>query len=133
MALLPARHWLYPGDVLVTNEGHYFSWMLMMRTLDCDFMVKLEDAETGKQTLHDPRRFLPKEKYKMVAASPYRIWQYTRQLSAVYKKEGRVVPEMYIEHRAVVNGKDVSPVVKPGFDLAREPFPFFRHARWISP
>jgi hypothetical protein len=30
-ALLPLRHWLYPGDVNWTEEGHSFSWRMLLR------------------------------------------------------------------------------------------------------
>jgi hypothetical protein len=30
-ALVPLRHWLYPGPVDWTEEGHYFSWRMMLR------------------------------------------------------------------------------------------------------
>jgi hypothetical protein len=30
-ALIPLRHWFYPGPVNWTEEGHYFSWRMMLR------------------------------------------------------------------------------------------------------
>lgn len=29
---IPLRHWLYPGDVSWTEEGHRFSWRMMLRS-----------------------------------------------------------------------------------------------------
>ncbi|MDX1547324.1 MAG: HTTM domain-containing protein, partial [Rhodothermales bacterium] len=56
--LVPLRHWLYPGNVSWTEEGHNFSWHMKLRDKEGDVEVIATDPTTGRMLLIDPRDFL---------------------------------------------------------------------------
>jgi vitamin K-dependent gamma-carboxylase len=52
--LMPLRHWVYPGKVHWTEEGHCFVWHMKLR--DKEAIVQLNDREP--RLMIDPRRNL---------------------------------------------------------------------------
>ena len=84
--LLPFRHWLYPGDVNWTEEGHRFSWHMKLRDKDCTvFNLRLIDPENGKTLRVNPyysklgrgeKNLLSKRQFRKMLARPYLLKQF---------------------------------------------------------
>ena len=45
--LVPLRHWLYPGNVSWTEEGHRFAWHMKLRDKSADSLVLKVPTESG--------------------------------------------------------------------------------------
>jgi hypothetical protein len=57
--LLPLRHWVFPGNVNWTEEGHVLSWRMKLREKDGELRsVIIVHPQTGERIVHDPREIL---------------------------------------------------------------------------
>ncbi|QDT39636.1 HTTM domain-containing protein [Stratiformator vulcanicus] len=56
--LMPLRHWLYPGDVSWTEEGHKYAWHMKLRVKVADYAHFFIVGEDGR-TLADVPIFTP--------------------------------------------------------------------------
>ena len=56
--LMPLRHHLYPGNVSWTEEGHNFSWHMMLRTKRGTLSLTATDSATGESWIIDQRDYL---------------------------------------------------------------------------
>ena len=66
--LVPLRHFLYPGSVHWTEEGHAFSWHMKLRTKSADAIFVVTDPRSGETRLVDSRTELtPWQTRKMSA------------------------------------------------------------------
>ncbi|EDO41455.1 predicted protein [Nematostella vectensis] len=52
--LLPFRHWLYPGNVNWTLEGHQFSWRMMLNEEEVIMRFHIRQRGTGDETVFEP-------------------------------------------------------------------------------
>lgn len=129
--LLPLRHWLIPGDVLRTEEGHRLSWRMMLRTKSGGINYKVVDKETGKSTFIDYRSLVSPKQYRMLSTKPDVIWQFIQRLKAKYKDEGKDVAIYAINSKISVNGGKYTPFINPEIDLATVEWNTFMHSDWI--
>ncbi len=56
--LVPLRHYLYPGNVAWTEEGHRFSWRMKLRSKGGWVALFMTDPATGTTTQIDPNQYL---------------------------------------------------------------------------
>lgn len=129
---LPLRHWLYPGDVMWTEEGYRFAWnvMLMEKTGAVDAHV-LEPA-TGRRWVVSPRELLTPYQAKMMASQPDMILQFAHLVAAAYRARGVRDPEVRVDAVASLNGRRRTRLIDPTVDLAHEAYSL-APARWILP
>lgn len=130
---LPLRHWLIPGDVLWTEEGHRLSWRMMLRTKSGYIRFKVVDKATGEAFRIYPDKRLSKKQKGIIATKPDVIWQFARRLKSEYAEKGMDVA-VYVDRSGVsVNGGPVQPLIDPHVDLAGERWHFWDHHSWILP
>lgn len=134
--LLPLRHWLYPGDVNWTEEGHRFSWHMKLRGKDGRATFVVTDPATRERRLVDPRVELKDWQYRKMAGRPDMVLQYAHHLAERFTVEGADGTPRRPEVRAIVdcslNGRDPQPLIDPEVDLAAQPRTL-RHVSWIVP
>ena len=128
---LPLRHWLIPGDVNWTEEGHRFSWRMMLRGKQGSTEFLVRDRASRDEWTVRPRQYLTRKQAGRLAVRPDMIWQFSRFLVAEYAKEGLDV-ETYVRSRVSLNGAPVHPLVDPSVDLASVEWRYFSHATWIT-
>ena len=68
--LVPLRHWLYPGNVSWTEEGHNFSWHMKLREKKPFLRFRLTDPVTGENWRPDPREYLTTRQFRKMATRP---------------------------------------------------------------
>lgn len=129
---LPFRHYVYPGDSMWTEQGHHFSWRMMLRTKDSALRYYLTDAETGAIGSVDLRQFVNPEQLSKSSRDPEMILHLAHYLAQEFRQStGRNV-----EVRALVlttlNGRKPELLIDPNVDLAKEPRGFYER-RWIMP
>jgi vitamin K-dependent gamma-carboxylase len=117
--LLPLRHHLYPGDVAWTEEGHYFSWRMKLRSKSGVVLFEVTDPATGEQWPVYPRQELTHRQAAKMAAKPDLILQYAHHLAARYEAErGRPV-EVRADAMVSLNYHPKRRIIDPEVDLAK--------------
>lgn len=116
--LLPLRHWLYPGNVLWTEDGFRFAWnvMLMEKTGAAEFTVV--DRATGRREPVRNRDHLTLYQEVAMAAQPDLFLAFAHHLGRAYQARGR---DVAVVADAVVslNGRPPARLVAPDLDLTQ--------------
>ena len=131
--LVPLRHFLYPGNVSWTEEGHRFAWQMKLRTKVGNAIFFITDPITHKTWEIDPRNYLPRSQARKLATHPDMILQYAHYLADIWREENQ---QQEVEVRAQVlaslNGRKAAPLIDPTRDLTKVERNL-RHADWILP
>lgn len=121
--VMPLRHWVYPGNVLWTEEGFRFAWhvMLIEKTGWVEFTLK--DPESGRFWVVSPRDLTPFQQ-RMMSTQPDMILQYAHHLVAQRVAQYPHI-EVYAESYAALNGRPSQPLINPQVNLRH-----FGHDLW---
>ena len=120
---VPLRHWLYPGDVAWTEEGHIFSWRMKLTQKDNDteFIVTFKsEAKTWSVPLD---QFLTSRQEDKMAGDPEMILQFAHHLKRTL---GDV--EVRVRTNTSLNRRPPRQLVDPTVDLAAQP-----RTLWAAP
>jgi hypothetical protein len=129
---LPLRHWIYPGEVAWTEEGHRFSWRMKLRDKSGRVEFTLTDPHTGETETINPRRVLPRWQASQVATHPDMLLQFSHMLADRRVREGRARPQVRVRALCSLNGRPRRDLIDPTVDLAAEKRTLGR-SRWIVP
>jgi hypothetical protein len=129
---LPLRPLLYPGNADWTEEGHLFSWHMMLRGKTGTMVFLVRDPATGTTWREHPSRYLSDLQYRKMIGKPDLIIQFAHHLAREYARRG--YPNVEVRCRAMVslNGRPLRLLVDPRVDLAAEPRTL-RGYDWILP
>ncbi len=127
---LPLRHWVIPGDVLWTEEGHRLSWRMMLRVRAGSAHYRVIDKSTKEVKRINLEDFLSPKQIQHVRSKPDFIWQFAQRLESEFDKEGKAI-EVYVDCFVSVNGRPYKRLVDPKVDLAAVQWNAFRHSEWI--
>ncbi len=119
--LIPLRHWLYPGDVSWTDEGHRFSWRMKLRTKQSRIDVTMFDPATGRAWVVKPNERLDERQVRYMEGRPDMAVQFAHYLRDHYRTEGVERPEVYVRLRCSLNGRPEQDLIRPGVNLAEVP------------
>ena len=135
--LVPLRHHLFEGDVAWTEEGHRYSWRMMLRSKSGNgkFIVEtprlINDSIQWKRETVYPRRELTKKQNRKLYTHPDMILQYAHHLRDRYLDEGYDSVRVYAKVRMRLNFREYHPYVDPEVDLAKEEWNLFGANDWI--
>lgn len=129
---LPLRHFVYPGDVTWTEEGHRLSWRMMVRSKKGDIAFRVFDKKTGQMDTVDPATILTNGQTNLMAHKPDMIWQFAQLLKERYKEKGQEV-SIYAWTSVSLNGHPARPIVDESVDLAATKWNYFTPNKWILP
>jgi hypothetical protein len=119
-ALLPARAWLYPGNLNWHEQGHNFSWRMMLRQKQAHVMFYVRDPETDRDWLVNPRGFLTSRQYRYMTQRPHMIRQFAYYLEKVWADRYRTRDaEVRAFTAASLNGRRSQTLVDPKRDLTK--------------
>ncbi|MHC4852503.1 MAG: HTTM domain-containing protein [Planctomycetota bacterium] len=132
--LLPLRHFLYPGVVSWTEEGHTFAWHMKLRDKESRLMLVARDpaSENVKVWQIDPKRELTDWQYEKMAGRPDMILQYAHHIARRLRAQTGHDIEVRAQCEASLNGRPFQVLIDPNVDLAKEPRSL-RPATWIVP
>jgi vitamin K-dependent gamma-carboxylase len=131
--LLPLRHWLYPGNVSWTEQGHRFSWHMMLRHKDVmTFVMSLTDPRTGARRQIEPREYLNPRQVRQMSYRPDMILQFAHHLADLEQARTGVRPVVNVRVAASLNARPFQQLIDPTVDLAAQP-DSFAPAHWIVP
>lgn len=131
--LVPLRHVLYPGNVSWSEEGHRFSWQMLLRDKNVQATFVVRDPASGREWRVEPRQFLARHQVVEMELRPDMILQFAHHLADVWAEEEKV-PGVEVRARvcASLNGRKAALMIDPERDLARVERNL-RHADWILP
>ncbi|RAK66904.1 HTTM domain-containing protein [Hymenobacter edaphi] len=129
--LLPLRHLLYPADAHWTEEGHRFSWHLMLRAKQgwARFRVRLPD---GREELVLPEQYLTPNQARKLVDSPDLLLQFAHLLARDYRRRGLAPVAVYCDSHLSLNGHPYRPLVSPRLNLLTQRRGWGHYA-WVLP
>jgi vitamin K-dependent gamma-carboxylase len=131
--LVPLRHYVIPGDVAWTEEGHRFSWRMKLRSKHglTRFYAYDPVAQNGYEIRVDT--LLTEKQYDEMAGRPHMIIQFARYLDGLLAAEGKANYQVRVAGYAIVNYGPPGLIVDPSVDLTAQSYSDFRHNAWIRP
>ncbi len=126
----PLRHFLVPGNVSWTEEGHLFAWHMMLRSKseDVTVMVERDDGSVTSYSLTDEDLPVPltRRHRDTISGRAYIMVQYAH---AVAEQPG--VEGVYFDVWASLNSREWRLLIDPEVDLSKEPLFWLGHAPWV--
>ncbi|MBT2557404.1 HTTM domain-containing protein [Hymenobacter sp. ISL-91] len=116
--LLPLRHFLYPADVHWTEEGHRFSWHLMLRSKTGTAMFQVVLPGGREEWVH-PQNYLTSNQAHKLRANPDLLLQFAQLLGQDFRRRGQPPVAIYCHSSVSLNGHPPRPLVNPTLNLLR--------------
>jgi hypothetical protein len=130
--LVPFRHWLYPGNVLWTEEGHLFAWNMMLRTKVTGIQVLAVDPQKQALEYVDVMQWLTPRQFEEMTHDPEMMREFADFVGRQYEAMGRRDIEVHFLALSSLNGRKPQLLVDPTVDLSRQPRTLW-HKPWIVP
>jgi vitamin K-dependent gamma-carboxylase len=131
---MPLRHWLYPGNVSWTEEGHRFAWHMKLRDKAADARFFASDPTTGRTQEIDPLAYLTDWQYDEMASRPDMIVQFAHHVERDLREApGARDPAITVEADVSLNGREYQPMIDPEADLSEVRMSPFMTADFIEP
>ncbi|MCB0641306.1 MAG: HTTM domain-containing protein, partial [Phaeodactylibacter sp.] len=129
----PLRHHFIPGNVTWTEEGHRFSWRMMLRSKRGAGSFKVVDPAREEQFKIRINDYLNSDQTRKMWTHPDMILQFAHFLEKKFREEGHEDIEVYADVRVSLNGRKHQKYIDPAVDLTAVQWSWFRHADWILP
>ncbi|MAS37141.1 MAG: vitamin K-dependent gamma-carboxylase [Anaerolineaceae bacterium] len=130
--LMPLRHWLYPGYVSWTEEGHNFSWHMKLRGKDGDLTMYVFDKGTYTTEEVNLSDYLSYRQVSKMATRPHMVHQFAYYLADQLRAQGRDNFSIHARNWVALNGRDWQLIIDPQVDLASQPRDIW-HKPWLLP
>ena len=128
--LLPLRHWAFNSDVTWSEEGHRYSWRMMLRSKQGSGYYRIIDRATGEEQIVRPADSLARRQYRKLYTHPDMVLQYAHHLRDLNAAAGKDV-EVYARIRVRLNGRKFQRFVDPEADLAKTEWQWFGRKDWV--
>ncbi len=130
--LVPLRHFLYPGNVNWTEEGHRFAWHMKLRDKSSRIELTATDSATGKDWKIDLSEYLTRKQKSKMSRRPDMVVQIAKHIAADYEEQG--VADIGITSRVMVslNGRRRQLLIDPEVDLTKVERSL-AHKKWLVP
>jgi hypothetical protein len=130
MIFLPLRHWLFASDVAWSEEGHRYSWRMMLRSKQGAGNYLLVDRATGAEETVTLIDSLTRVQYRKMATHPDMILQYAHKLQYQRAAVGQEVA-VYARFTARLNGGPRVPLIDPEVDLSQVAWTWWGAKAWV--
>ncbi|WP_367017809.1 HTTM domain-containing protein [Bremerella sp. JC817] len=114
--ILPFRHFLYPGDVSWTEEGHHFAWHMMLREKDVGIRFYVVDPATGTRGLVKVSDFLNERQISRMGKDPDMVIEFVHHVRDHYRKHLGKDLQIYVLNIAALNGRKPQLLMDPTVD-----------------
>ncbi len=130
--LVPLRHFLYPGNVSWTEQGHKYAWHMKLRSKSGRGVFEVTNPASNETWTVNGLDYLTDWQASKMWGHPELILQMARHLAGTLRAEG--YPEIEVRARvyATLNGRRPALLIDPTVDLGRQPRDW-RPAPWILP
>jgi hypothetical protein len=116
--LVPLRHFLYPGEVSWSEEGHRFAWHMKLRKKTSSVQITATDPATGRSWDIDPRADLRPRQIRKLQTFPDMMVRYVHHHRDRLHAEGVADPIIRVEWRCALNGAPPQLLIDPAVNLA---------------
>jgi len=130
--LFPLRHYLYPGNVSWTEEGHNFAWHMKLRTKGGEAIFTVTHPQSGQTWTIKPEDYLKPHQLTKVITKPDLLVLFSHFLAEEKRREGYENVEVRARVMASLNGREPQLLIDPNVDLAKEHVGLLP-AQWIVP
>jgi len=131
--VMPLRHFFYPGDANWTEEGHYFSWHMMLRYKEIELQqIVVKDPTTNKTWTVQLRDYMALWQARNMLMNPDMILQFSHYLAREKKRQGVATPQVFATVRVSLNGRNPQLLLDPNVDLASQPRTL-APKQWVMP
>ena len=130
--LFPLRHYLYPGNVSWTEEGHNFAWHMKLRTKEGEAVFTVTHPGSGKTWTINPEDYLKPHQSMKVTTKPDLLVHFAHFLAEEKKREGYDNVEVRAHAMVSLNGRQPQLLIDPNVDLTKEQVSLLP-TRWIMP
>ena len=130
--LLPLRHYLYPGNVSWTEEGHNFAWHMKLRTKSGEAVFTVTHPRSGQTWTIKPEDYLESHQVMKMTTKPDLILLFGHHLAEEKRREGYDDVEVRARVMVSLNGRQPQLLIDPNVDLAKEQVSLLP-AKWIVP
>ncbi|HET9788503.1 MAG TPA: HTTM domain-containing protein, partial [Pyrinomonadaceae bacterium] len=86
--IFPLRHYLYPGNVSWTEEGHNFAWHMKLRTKSGEAVFTVTHPESGQTWTINPEDYLKSHQVMKVITKPDLLVHFSHFLAEEKRREG---------------------------------------------
>ena len=116
---LPLRHWLYPGDVNWTEDGHRFAWRMKLRDKEVQsFNMRVIDPRSGAEEAIEPEEWLTDRQFRKMITRPDMIVQFAVYVADTFEVRMGVRPVVKARVSASLNGGPFRDLINPDLNLA---------------
>jgi vitamin K-dependent gamma-carboxylase-like protein len=117
---VPLRHFLYPGNVNWTEEGHRFSWHMMLREKTGKVEFVATQLATGATSPVDPRAYLTSWQIDSMKLRPDMLLQFSQWAADDLSRKMSPV-EIRVRAYLSLNGRRQQWLIDPDVNLAEQP------------
>lgn len=129
--LYPLRHHLIAGDVAWTEEGHRYSWRMMLRSKNGTGSFRVVDKESGTTQKVYPHNELTKRQARKLYTHPDMILQYAHYLADNCEKETSGKCEVYADISVRLNNGKYHTYIDPEIDLSNIQWTWLNRKIWV--
>lgn len=130
---IPLRQYFYRADnTSWTEEGHNFSWHMMLRSKWGSVHYTVLDPASGQEWKEDPRDYVTDHQYRRMIGKPDMILELAHHIADKYREKGYEQVEVYGECKLQFNGRAPSPFIDTTVNLAGQQRSIY-HYTWILP
>lgn len=116
-AVMPLRHWYYPGTVLWNEQGMRFSWRVMLREKSGSLQYRVFMAD-GSARIVPPSHYLNEQQFREMAGQPDLILQLAHHIRDDFNAQGKGPVRVHADSLVSLNGRTAHHLVDPDIDLA---------------
>lgn len=131
--LFPVRHWLYPGKVSWTEEGHNYSWHMKLRDKRGSIKFLAKDPVSGRQWKIWLEDDLSDRQIRKMKIRPVMIVQYAHFIRDRLQQQGIEKPIITANTWITLNYSSPRYLIDPSVNLAEIEYSVFSHNEWILP
>ncbi len=130
--LLPLRHLFTEGNPSWTEEGHYFSWHMLLRGKQPAVRFYATDSRDGRTGAIDLRRYVTAHQMRRFARDPRMIHELSHYIADDLRSLGFPQVEVRVLALVSMNGRKPQLLIDPTVNLAAAPRTW-RQPNWIVP
>jgi len=131
---MPLRQHLYSGDSSWTEEGHKFSWKMLVndKKSSVKFYVTSRASEETINTQSIVFHQLTENQKLKMHRQPDMILQYSHHMADQLRQQGHKEVEIYVDAWTSLNGRPLQQLIDPTVNLAEKERHIFGYS-WILP
>jgi len=130
--LIPLRHFLYPGTVNWTYEGHRFSWRMKLLSREGNVQFIVTDPVGNQTWKFDPQNDLSDWQVCTMAGRPDMILQFSHHIADKMREAGYEKIEVRVQSKLSINGRNPQLLIDPEVNLVTQRRSL-KPSSWIMP